>query len=123
MGKVLKFNVTLRRSMNAYPETFKAGQELPDELSHLVGQHLFTGKASDKVAKVEKTSAASTKPKISREAEKAEQPKPEDVVPKKGASKALWEKFAKSKGVSVPDDAGRDDIVELVYAKFPELAE
>lgn len=121
MGKVLKFNVTLRRSMNAYPETFKAGEELPDELSHLVGQHLFTGKATDKVAKVENKSAA--KPKASREAEKTEQPKPEDVVPKKGASKALWEKFAKSKGVSIPDDAGRDDIVGLVYAKFPELAE
>lgn len=121
MGKVLKFNVTLRRSMNAYPETFKAGEELPDELTHLVGEHVFTGKATDKIAKVEKTKTA--KPKVSREAEKTEQPKPEDVVPKKSASKALWEKFAKSKGVSLPDDAGRDDIVELVYAKFPELAE
>ena len=117
MSKVLRCNLTLRQDMNSYPVSFKAGEELPEEFHHLVGEHVFGGKPRVK-APEQKTSSAKAKSKP--EPKKAPAPK-KDTPPSEGGSKASWLAFAKSKGVTVPDDAGRDDIIELVYNKFPEL--
>lgn len=114
MSKVLKCNITLRQDMNSYPVSFEAGEELPEEFHHLVGEHVFGGKPRMKAP------AQTAKAKSKSEPKKAPAPK-KDTPPSEGGSKASWLAFAKSKGVTVPDDAGRDDIIELVYNKFPEL--
>ena len=114
MSKVLRCNLTLRQDMNSYPVSFKAGEELPEEFRHLVGEHVFGGKPRVKAP------AQTAKAKSKSEPKKAPAPK-KDTPPSEGGSKASWLAFAKSKGVTVPDDAGRDDIIELVYNKFPEL--
>lgn len=114
MSKVLRCNLTLRQDMNSYPVSFRAGEELPEEFHHLVGEHVFGGKPRAKAP------AQTAKAKSKSETKKAPAPK-KDTPPSEGGSKASWLAFAKSKGVTVPDDAGRDDIIELVYNKFPEL--
>ena len=117
MGKILKANVTLRTGVGSFPVTFFAGEELPDEYVDLVGEHLFGGKAKPKTAK----KAEATKPKETTKTKADSKPKKEDVPPSLGGSKASWLAFAESKGVKVPSDAGRDDIVDLVHQEFPEL--
>lgn len=117
MGKILKANVTLRKGVGSFPVTFFAGEELPDEYAHLVGEHLFGGKAKPKTAQ----KAAAAKPKETTKPKADSKPKKEDVPPSLGGSKASWLAFAESKGVKVPSDAGRDDIIDLVHQEFPEL--
>lgn len=117
MGKILKANVTLRKGVGSFPVTFFAGEELPDEYADLVGEHLFGGKAKPKTAQ----KAAAAKPKETTKPKADSKPKKEDVPPSLGGSKASWLAFAESKGVKVPSDAGRDDIIALVHQEFPEL--
>lgn len=117
MGKILKANVTLRKGVGSFPVTFFAGEELPDEYAGLVGEHLFGGKAKPKTAQ----KAAAAKPKETTKPKADSKPKKEDVPPSLGGSKASWLAFAESKGVKVPSDAGRDDIIDLVHQEFPEL--
>lgn len=117
MGKILKANVTLRKGVGSFPVTFFAGEELPDEYADLVGEHLFGGKAKPKTAQ----KAAAAKPKETTKPKVNSKPKKEDVPPSLGGSKASWLAFAESKGVKVPSDAGRDDIIDLVHQEFPEL--
>lgn len=118
MGKILKANVTLRKGVGSFPVTFFAGEELPDEYVDLVGEHLFGGKAKPKTANKK---AEAAKPKEANKKKADSQPKKEDVPPSLGGSKASWLAFAESKGVKVPSDAGRDDIIDLVHQEFPEL--
>lgn len=117
MGKILKANVTLRTGVGSFPVTLFAGEELPDEYAGLVGEHLFGGKAKPKTAQ----KAAAAKPKETTKPKADSKPKKEDVPPSLGGSKASWLAFAESKGVKVPSDAGRDDIIDLVHQEFPEL--
>ena len=117
MGKILKANVTLRTGVGSFPVTFFAGEELSDEYAGLVGEHLFGGKAKPKTAQ----KAAAAKPKETTKPKADSKPKKEDVPPSLGGSKASWLAFAESKGVKVPSDAGRDDIIDLVHQEFPEL--
>lgn len=114
MAKILKQNVVLRRAISESPVVFLEGEALPAEYEHLVGDHLFTEGAAPKKAKAK------------AESKKAEPlaPSPEEeglTVPGRNASKATWLKFAQANDIVVPENAGRDDIVDLVKAKLPDL--
>lgn len=113
MSRILKCNVTLCEDTGSFPRTFLAGEELPEKLVHLVGKHVFGGKPKAKKPVQSEKPKAETKP-TPKTAQK-------DTVPSESGSKASWVAFAKKKGVSIPDDAGRNDIIEIVYTRFPEL--
>lgn len=115
MGRILKQNVILRPSPLAPPVVFLADQELPDEYLDRVGDHLFKEpKEADRVV-APKRATADVKPQVKKE-KPAEPEKP--VLPKDNASKAAWADFAEAHGISIPADAGRDDIREIVHAEM-----
>lgn len=115
MPKVLKQNVVLRRPLNNSPIVFLQGETLPKEYEAKVGSHLFV--------EVTEAEAKKEKPKeVPREAELASTPEEEGLeVPAGNASKAIWQKFAEANGVAIPEDAGRNDIIELVKAEMPDI--
>lgn len=122
MGRVLKQNVVLRQGQLGSAKVFLRGEELPDEFLPFVGEHLFE-EASGYVPEKDSTPEPSPviKPK-EKKVKKEEEPKT-DTPPSRKASHATWFNYAKNHGVDVPEEAGRNDIVELFYEKFPELAE
>lgn len=122
MGKILKHSVVVRRSLNGYPETFKEGEELPDELIDLVGEHLFEGYTPPKEEGRRPGTHVKVKTGLPSEGKKKSAPEKgvSDEMPGRSASKASWQAYADRKGIKYPEDAGRDDIIALVDAKFAE---
>lgn len=114
MAKILKQNVVLRRAISESPVVFLKGETLPAEYEHLVGDHLFTEGPAPKKAKA--------RPKTKKTEPLAPSPEEEGLtVPGRNASKATWLKFAQANDIAVPENAGRDDIADLVKAKLPDL--
>ena len=114
MARVLKHNVTLRQSLTSPVYSFLAGEELPDWAEGLVGEHLFTDEEKEPVFKrVRKTGLPSAPVKV-------EEPK-ELEVPARGSSKAKWVSFLTEAGVDFPEEASRDDLVEIAERALPDL--
>lgn len=114
MGRVLKHNVSVRKSLVSPVYTFRAGEELPDEFLDLVGEHLFQEEqAEPNFKRVKKTGLPSVPTK-------KEEPK-ELEVPGRNASKPTWQKFLTEAKVDFPEDASRDDLVEIAEKALPDL--
>ena len=123
MGRTLKQNVVLRQGQLGGAKVFLRGEELPDEFLPFVGEHLFeeaAGYIPQEEEVTEPTPEVKPKNKTSKKA-KEDEPKV-DTPPSRKASHATWASYAKEHGVEVPEEAGRNDIVQLFYEKFPELA-
>lgn len=115
MGKVLKHNVMLRRNPPAGEvSSFKAGDTLPDWAEDRVGEHLFED-ARGEVEPKEVERKLPEPPAVKPEAEK------ELEVPSRKKSVATWRKFAKEAGVELPAKANREEIIEKVVEKHPDL--
>lgn len=128
MSRVLKHNVVLRKDLNSVPVTFLKGQSLPDWAEGLVGDHLFEDMSpydgvSKPVALHARTPKKTGLPSSPASEKKTETPKETNEVPKRNASRQTWKKFAEKNGIDVPTEASREDIVSLVEAKFPDLAD
>lgn len=118
MGKILKQNVVLRPSELATPIVFLAGQELPDEYLDQVGDHLFKDPEKFDRTDLPERVADVVRPHADKKEQPAEPEKP--ALPKDNASKAEWTAFAEAHGISIPADAGRDDIRAIVHAEMSE---
>lgn len=121
MGRILKQNVILRPSELEPPIVFLADQELPDEYLDQVGEHLFREEEKvDEAVEPGRDVYAPKKPANVKSQVKKEKPaEPEKpVLPKDNAAKAAWASFAEAHGISIPADAGRDDIREIVHAEM-----
>lgn len=114
MGRVLKHNVTVRQSLISPVCTFLAGEELPDEFLGLVGEHLFQDEVAEPNFKRVKKTGLPSVPVVE------EKPK-ELEVPGRNASKPTWQKFLTEAKVDFPEDASRDDLVEIAEKALPDL--
>jgi len=128
MSRVLKQNVVLRKDLNSFPVTFLKGQSLPDWAEKMVGDHLFKESTpydgiSKPVALHARTQEKTGLPSAPVVEKKVETHKETNEVPKRNASRQTWKKFAEKNGINVPTEASREDIVSLVEAKFPDLAD
>lgn len=115
MARILRRNVFVENpSRRGFPESFVAGQELPDWAEKLLkdSDHLFTEEKEERPKE--------TPRKAEHTEEKKEAPK-ELKTPARSASAATWRKFAAAAGVNVPKGASRDDIVERVLESVPDL--
>ena len=114
MGRVLKHNVTLRQTLTSPVYSFLAGEELPDWADGLVGDHLFTETEKEPVFKRVRKTGLPSAPEVPEE-------KKELKVPGRSAAKAKWVQFLTDAGVEFPEDASRDDLVEIAEKAMPDL--
>lgn len=115
MSRVLKHNVFLQRNPPSGEVTsLLAGDTLPEWAEGKVGNHLFEDARGAKPPK-----------EVERKLPVYEEPVPEQEeetpVPTAKAGVAAWRKFAKAGGVTVPERATRNEIIELVLASNPDL--
>lgn len=116
MGRVLKRNITVRPTLTSPFHTFLAGEELPEEFAHLVGEHVFSDKET--IPSFKRVSRKKTGlPSLPEE----KQEKKELTVPAKNGSKPSWQAFLKEAGVAFPEDASREDLIDIASKALPEL--
>lgn len=91
-GRVLTANVVVRDPQDGSPVCFDAGSVPPDWAKDLLGAHLF-----------EEPTASVAPPGG-----------PSEVPPKAGAGSGakVWKAYAETHGLTVPDGASREDIIE-----------
>lgn len=111
MGRVLKQNVVLRQSLTSPVYSFRKGEELPDWAADLVGDHVFEEKQAEPAfSRVKKTGLPSAPP--------VKEEKKEIEVPGRSSAKAKWAAFLDESGIEYPEDASRDDMIEIAEAKI-----
>lgn len=110
MARVLNARTVVRNPQTAAVVSLPAGTKVPAWAEDLVGDHLTTG--GRKAAGGEATQpVAPVNPLKVPEA-----PAPPSAPPRAGRGSGIeaWKTYAEAIGVEVPDDAQRDDVIELV---------
>lgn len=115
MGRIVKYNVFVRKDPPSGPVTaLRKGDEAPEWAEALLGEHVF-----QEETEVEKPTRAS-RPLPTLTAKEDEKPEP-TVAPELGAHVSKWRSFATKIGIDVPKGTARDEIIEMVRDKHPDL--
>lgn len=117
MGRIVKYNVFVRKDPPSGPVTaLRKGDEAPEWAEALLGDHVFQEAGEGETPK----RAARPLPTLPKKEEKKPEP---TVAPELGAHVSKWRSFAAKIGIDVPKGTARDEIIEMVRDKNPDLIE
>lgn len=112
MGRVLNARTVVRNPQTTAVVSLPAGTEVPAWAEDLVGDHLTTGGLAAAGGEATNPPVVPVDPP-----EAPENPAPSVSAPPRagrGSGFDAWKAHAESLGIEVPDDAQRDDVIELV---------
>ena len=115
MGRIVKYNVFVRKDPPSGPVTaLRKGDEAPEWAESILGEHIF--QEAEEAESLKRSSRPL--PTLPKKEEKKPEP---TVAPEPGAHVSKWRSFAAKIGIDVPKGTARDEIIEMVRDKHPDL--
>lgn len=114
MSRQLTAAVLVRNPETNKAEVLAEGSELPDWADGLVGDHALSGDGESVVAPDTSLVPSGSDKAEGQDAGSGSEGASEPPRAGRGSALEVWQAYAESQGIAVPEDASRDDIVALV---------